>query len=219
MDKSIVSVDGGPRFRTLETIREFGLTKLRDSGEETVLRDRHRSWYEHLLRQAQAEWLSSWQEYWLARLNSEHANISAALQYCLTEPRLADEALRLAIRPWRFYWWSPGRVGEGRRWLDQAIAHATEHSANYAKAVLLDSQLTAVQGTSAPRDRCWKKAVASRNGWTTRRPRLAPNTLAAISPCGATATSQRLSSTSIERGQPRYGSQTSTNAWKASWHW
>jgi predicted ATPase/DNA-binding CsgD family transcriptional regulator len=146
VDKSIVIVDRGPRFRMLETIREFGLTKLRDSGREAVLRNRHRAWYERMLQQADAEWLSPWQEYWLARLNSEHANISAALQYCLSEPRLTDSALNLAIRPWRFYWWAPGRVGEGRLWLDQAIAHATEGNAAYAKAVLLDAQLTAVQG-------------------------------------------------------------------------
>lgn len=146
VDKSIVTLGQGARFHMLETIREFGLTKLRDSAAQGLLRDRHRAWYERLLQRAEAEWLSPWQEYWLTRLNSEHANISAALQYCLTEPHLADSALRLAIRPWRFYWWSPGRVGEGRRWLDQAIAHATQRNADYARAVLLDSQLAAAQG-------------------------------------------------------------------------
>lgn len=146
VDKSIVIAERGCRFRMLEALREFGLTKLRDSGEEQRVREQHQSWYERMLRRAENEWISPWQEYWLARLEAEHANIRSALLYCLTDPRLADSALRMAVFPARFYWWSPWRFSEGRYWLAQAIAHATEDSIPYARAVLHASDLAVVHG-------------------------------------------------------------------------
>jgi predicted ATPase/DNA-binding CsgD family transcriptional regulator len=149
VDKSVLMTDkhgSELRYWLLDTLREFGLMKLRDRGEETLLRRRHRDFYEQLLLQAEREWISPLQEYWLARLDLVHANIRSALRFCLTEPGEAESALRMAVSPWRFYWWSPGRFSEGRRWLDRALAQAREPSVYRARALLLDSQLAVVQG-------------------------------------------------------------------------
>ncbi|WP_211763369.1 ATP-binding protein [Kutzneria sp. CA-103260] len=149
VDKSVLVTDkhgSDLRYRLLDTLMEFGLTKLRDRGEEIRLRRRHRDYYEQLLLQAEREWLSPLQEYWLAQLDLVHANIRSALRFCLTEPGEAESALRMAVSPWRFYWWSPGRFSEGRRWLDRALAQAREPSVYRARALLLDSQLAVVQG-------------------------------------------------------------------------
>jgi predicted ATPase/class 3 adenylate cyclase len=46
-DKSLVRLEGSdeePRFALLETIREYALEKLRESGEESERRDRHLAW-------------------------------------------------------------------------------------------------------------------------------------------------------------------------------
>jgi non-specific serine/threonine protein kinase len=45
-------------YRLPETLREFGYERLRESGEDGVLRRRHRDWHEQLARQAGAGWLS-----------------------------------------------------------------------------------------------------------------------------------------------------------------
>ena len=38
-----------PRFTMLETLREYGLNRLVESGEETATRGRHAAWYRDLL--------------------------------------------------------------------------------------------------------------------------------------------------------------------------
>ncbi|EWM13657.1 protein kinase/ transcriptional regulator, LuxR family [Kutzneria sp. 744] len=149
VDKSVLVTDKnewGPRYRLLSTLMVFGQTKLRDPGERTRLRQRHRDWFEELLLQAEREWMSPLQEYWLARLDVVHPNIRSALRFCLTEPGEAESALRMAVCLWRFYWSSPGRFSEGRRWLNQALAQATEPNVHRARALLVDSQLAVVQG-------------------------------------------------------------------------
>jgi non-specific serine/threonine protein kinase len=149
VDKSVLVTDkqrSDVRYRLLDTLREFGLQQLRDDDEQTRLRRRHRDWYEELLLRAEREWISPRQEYWLARLEREHPNIRSALQFCLTEHEEAESGLRMAVCPWRFYWWSPGRFSEGRRWLDQALARGAKPSIHRAWALLLNSQLAVVQG-------------------------------------------------------------------------
>ncbi len=74
------------RYRLLETMREFGQDKLRETGQYPALRERHMRWYEQLVRQAEADWVSPRQVAWFGRLDREHANVQVALDYCLTEP-------------------------------------------------------------------------------------------------------------------------------------
>ena len=44
VDRNLVTVDEGPRFRVLETVRHYALDKLRASGEEATVRARHLVW-------------------------------------------------------------------------------------------------------------------------------------------------------------------------------
>ena len=54
VDKSLLrqeeGVEGEPRFRMLETVREFGLERLEASGEEPATRDRHAGFFLDLAR-------------------------------------------------------------------------------------------------------------------------------------------------------------------------
>src|SRR6516164_504795 len=59
--KSILAVEHGEgvaRYRLPETLREYGQERLRESGEDTALRRRHRDWHEQLARRADTGWLS-----------------------------------------------------------------------------------------------------------------------------------------------------------------
>jgi len=149
VDKSMLSrteLDGLSRCRLLDTLRDYGQDKLRETGEYAQWRRRHRDWYEKLARQADEEWISARQPYFYARLGREHANIQLALDFCLTEPGEATAAVRILVSVWRFYWWGYGWISEGRHWLGQALALATEPSPVRAVALLLDSTLAIAQG-------------------------------------------------------------------------
>jgi len=149
VDKSIVvrdDQDEAPRYRMLEALRDYGREKLVESGEYELLRGRHRDWYQQMVQVAQADWVSDRQVFWYSRLRRAHANLRAALDYCLTQPGQADNALHIAVSlPW-VYWWGRRLFAEGRRWLDLALAQAVSPSTTRAHALLLDSRLAFAQG-------------------------------------------------------------------------
>ncbi|WP_330256934.1 protein kinase [Nocardia sp. NBC_00565] len=132
VDKSIVIRDesnGVVRFRMLETVRDYGRQKLRESGEEQLVRRRHRDWYQQLALAAEAGWISDRQPYWTARLEREQPNLRDALEYCLAED--TDEAAEAGLRTASAlspFWNFRGLHGEGRRWIDRTLAHPQAHS-------------------------------------------------------------------------------------------
>ncbi|MEV6334047.1 protein kinase [Nocardia vinacea] len=112
------------RFRMLETMRDYGRQRLREFGEDTELRRRHRDWYQQLALDAQAGWISDRQSYWIARLERELPNLRDALESCLSEDtdEAAEAGLRTAAALHEF-WVLRGMYGEGRTWLDRVLAH------------------------------------------------------------------------------------------------
>jgi predicted ATPase/DNA-binding CsgD family transcriptional regulator len=103
---------GTARYRLLDTIREFGLTKLRGRGNERVLRLRHRRWYAALA--ARQEAFGTGRAEWIAVLDADHENLRAALEFCLSEPGQAAAGAEIAGDLWR-YWETHGHLTEGRR--------------------------------------------------------------------------------------------------------
>ncbi|HUG16816.1 MAG TPA: hypothetical protein VMM78_17550, partial [Thermomicrobiales bacterium] len=123
----LVHPDGEVRFGMLETIREFGMERLADSGEEATIRDRHAAWVVRLAEQAESHLEGSDQAAWLKRMEREVDNIRAALAW-LREQGNAEPALRL-VSVLRLTWASRGRLQEG---YEQAVAVADlPHSAFY----------------------------------------------------------------------------------------
>jgi predicted ATPase/DNA-binding CsgD family transcriptional regulator len=109
-----------PRFVMLETIREYGLACLDESLETASITAAHAGYYLALAEAAEPHLLSAEQGRWLKRLEQDHENLRAALDWSLErQDRLS--ALRLAAALWRF-WWMRGYLSEGHRWLEQALA-------------------------------------------------------------------------------------------------
>jgi predicted ATPase/transcriptional regulator with XRE-family HTH domain len=113
--------DGGPRYRMLETIREYALERLTAAGEDADARSRHLASFARLAITAapKLEWGAE-QLVWLRRLERERDNLHAALAWAAAGADLAA-GQRLAAALWRF-WWQRGLMAQGRRWLDWALS-------------------------------------------------------------------------------------------------
>jgi predicted ATPase/class 3 adenylate cyclase len=100
-----------PRFRMLQTIREFGLERLTANGELAVVRDRHLQAIADLAEAAERQLIGADTKQWLDRLELEHDNVRAALRWAL-ESGQAEIGMLTAGRLWRF-WHQRGHLGEG----------------------------------------------------------------------------------------------------------
>ncbi|MEV0946699.1 LuxR C-terminal-related transcriptional regulator [Rhodococcus sp. NPDC049939] len=149
IDKSIlIREESGTtvRYRLLETVRQYGRERLLETGEIVELRRQHRDWYEKLVVQAEAEWISPLQVMWIKRLDAEKLNVRAALHLCLTEADEVESGLRIAAALYP-YWRSRGMLREGRRWLDQLLArHGGDPSRERIEALYVDSVLAGMHG-------------------------------------------------------------------------
>ena len=118
----MVRVEDEPRYRMLDTIREYAAGELVNGGEQDEMRRRHSRYFVHLGERAELGLQDKEQGRWYVLLERDHENIRAALA-CLLEYGDAESALQLAGAVWR-YWQRHGDIREGRRWLDEALAAA-----------------------------------------------------------------------------------------------
>ncbi|MFI9550648.1 BTAD domain-containing putative transcriptional regulator [Nonomuraea endophytica] len=82
-----------PRYRMLETIREYG---LRRQEQPDAVRDRHARFFLHLAETADPYLRTAGQLPWLARLGAERDNLAAAIRWA-AESGDADLAVRLGV--------------------------------------------------------------------------------------------------------------------------
>ncbi len=112
--------DGEPRFRLLETIREYGLERLAASGEEEATRRAHAAHYLTLAHAAKPRLFGPEQVRWLEALEREHDNLRVALAGA-RERGDTIQGARLAGALWRF-WYIRCHLAEGRGWLQEVVA-------------------------------------------------------------------------------------------------
>ncbi|GAB3036794.1 protein kinase domain-containing protein [Mycobacterium bourgelatii] len=125
IDKSIVMQsehDGVRRYRLLEAIRDYGRARIESVAEQQQLSRTHLQWCRSLLAQAWTEWFSDRQVHWLRRVEQEMPNVREALQFALQDA--PDIALEMAAGLRRISIAQVGLLGEGRHWLDLALAAA-----------------------------------------------------------------------------------------------
>ncbi|HYN89336.1 MAG TPA: BTAD domain-containing putative transcriptional regulator, partial [Ardenticatenaceae bacterium] len=158
VDKSLLrreeSSDGEPRFGMLETIREFALERLGDRGaaEVEALRWEHARYYLGLAEVAEPEidhLTGADPGAWLARLEVEHDNLRAALDWSLVGG--GEDSAQLGLRlagALRRFWIFRGFVREGRERLVALLAHqgAFARSTARAKALRAAGELAFLQG-------------------------------------------------------------------------
>ena len=121
LDKSLLrkrDAADEPRYWMLETIREYAVERLEESGEEDELRRRHAEWFVALAEEAEPH-LTGSPKAWLDRLEDENDNIRTALDF-LEASGSGESMQRLCGAIWRF-WLIRGHIAEGRRRLEAAL--------------------------------------------------------------------------------------------------
>src|SRR5215472_2172960 len=145
------------RYRMLDTVREYGLRQLRESGQEQALRRRHRDWYAGLA--ARPEALGARQVQWVDHLDADHENVRAALEFCQAEPGEAGAGLAMACELW-LYWEARGHLTEGRRFVE-ALAGRAGPGRLRARGMWVAGYLALVQGDAGVARRWLEEALAA----------------------------------------------------------
>ena len=138
-DKSLVVIEkmeDETRFYFLETIREFGREKLAQSDEQIEMKNRHLSYFAGFAEEAEIQIYDSGQSSWTARVEQEHANIRAALDWGLREKSSINDGLRLVAAVSRF-WIRRSYFREGFEWLNAYLRRAVAPSDELIRAKIL----------------------------------------------------------------------------------
>ncbi len=158
VDKSLViaeapsetgeTAEGG--FRLLESIRDYAWERLVETGEAEEAQSRHLAWCLALIERAKPAFFQGPEPVeWLDRLDNEHENLRAALQWATADEANGEAGLALAAGLWRF-WEIRGYIYEGRTWLEKALeltsGELTELRANALTGAAI---LAALQGDKA----------------------------------------------------------------------
>ncbi|HEU0116092.1 MAG TPA: tetratricopeptide repeat protein, partial [Thermomicrobiales bacterium] len=107
------------RYRMLETLRVYGRERLAAAGEEAAARAAHGVWFGQLAKEAALALASP--DGWpcAERLDADHDNLRAAIDWALDAGEDAT-ALKIAA-DLTHYWELRGEFTEGRRWLQRAL--------------------------------------------------------------------------------------------------
>jgi predicted ATPase/DNA-binding SARP family transcriptional activator len=148
VDKSLVVAEAQEvvRYRMLEPIRQYARERFEESEEVEAVKRRHAEFYLVLAEEAEPGVEGPQQAAWLERLEAEHDNLRTALSWSLERSEEAELGLRVGEALGQF-WYSRGYFGEGRRWLEEALAKASPAStAARANALRRLSFLAFMQG-------------------------------------------------------------------------
>lgn len=114
-------VDGEQRFSLLETLREFALEQLQMHGEAEAVRQCHYAFYLQYFRTVDEQLRGPSTAAWFARLQRDHDNLRAAIQWTLDQARYEDTAWLVIATGW--YCRLRGHWYEELGWIQAALPH------------------------------------------------------------------------------------------------
>ncbi|MDP8923862.1 MAG: tetratricopeptide repeat protein [Chloroflexota bacterium] len=177
VDKSLVhevdGPDGEPRFTMLETVREFATERLESSGEASFIRRQHAEHYLQLAELSRSRLRGLEAVSWLKRLDAEHDNLRAALDWGETQSDLPDEAetsvgvvsgIELATRiaqALAWYWTFRSQLRQARERVDRLLARAREGTPARARALLVAQTLALYLGDIVEARRLGEESLAT----------------------------------------------------------
>jgi predicted ATPase/class 3 adenylate cyclase len=170
VDKSLINVDRGggePRYRMIETTRDFAWRKLAEAGE-TAFADAMARVLRRRLEALDAEWSHAPTEAWLAEVAPDLDNLRFALQWCFDEPArwaLGCALLAASLRLWE----ETSLFEERRRWASTALSRLPEDADDRLAARLWMASLSQVahgdRGNHEPARRAAVLFAAADDQW------------------------------------------------------
>jgi predicted ATPase/DNA-binding SARP family transcriptional activator len=133
VDRSMITMiagDGVARYRMLETVRQYGMERLRDVDEAERVEERHARYFLRVIESAAPLLYGGEREAGLlARLGADDDNLRAASAWTVRIAGRGEMALRFAASLF-WYWYGstmgfgPGHFREGRRFIRDALSKA-----------------------------------------------------------------------------------------------
>ena len=148
--QSVVGVqppdEGTPRYRMLETIREFALERLEAAGEAPQARRRHAEFFRALAERDEPMLLGTTrQRTSMAQLECAHDNMRAALAWCVSpDGELAAGIALAGALGW--FWLVSGRLQEAQSWYTQLLARRGDGDDSLAWGKVLHGSALALWG-------------------------------------------------------------------------
>jgi len=125
VEKSLVTADverDDARYGMLETVRQYAWNRLQESGGAASVQRKHRDWYLQLVERVEPELRGQRGE--PERLETEHSNLRAALEWCKKEDGVEAELRLAGALPW--FWYQRGHWTEGRTRLEDALTRGDD---------------------------------------------------------------------------------------------
>lgn len=127
VEKSLVTAlesigpEAPTRYRMLETVRQYAVDRLVESGSAEAWRMRHQKYFLEIAEEAERHLMGPESGAWLSRLDTEHDNLIAALEWAgRGEGNPPDADLRLCAALW-LYWDMRGFLRESARRCSAAL--------------------------------------------------------------------------------------------------
>jgi len=164
MEKSMVSVDRWkgiePRYRFLETIRQYAREKLIESDEVDQMRERHLEYFLQLAELAYPKLEGPEQTLWLNRLEADQDNFRSALEWSTCSEDGGRLIFRIAA-PLAKFWNFRGFTTEGRKRLKMMIECPGADLPSLERGEVLDWAATMAyyQGDYVESRSLWKECL------------------------------------------------------------
>jgi predicted ATPase/DNA-binding CsgD family transcriptional regulator len=133
---------GKVRYRLLETVRQYGLERLAEAGEEETVRTRHRDHFLALAEEAGPQLETGRQSEFLELLDPEAANLAAAIDHAVG----AESRLALRFCATLYKWWAArGRYAEAELAYSRSLEAAGDDEPALTALALRGRTYVAVQ--------------------------------------------------------------------------
>jgi predicted ATPase/class 3 adenylate cyclase len=162
-DKSLMVADerdGRTRYRLLETVAQYSRDRLIESGEGETWRDRHLAHFLDFAEEAAPHLRGADPQVWMERLESEHDNLRAALEWSGTSER-AEGLLRFCDALW-WFWCTRGYLSEAREQLERSLSAPGAEARTSLRIRVLNASgyVGELQGDPARSQECFEESLA-----------------------------------------------------------
>ncbi|GAC1348383.1 MAG: hypothetical protein NVSMB27_16010 [Ktedonobacteraceae bacterium] len=151
------------RVLMLETIREYGLECLDESGEAEITRRAHAAYYLELAEETWPKLFSAKQESEFDRLERELENLRASLHWLVEQAEAGSDDAAMALRlGWALFqfWEIRGHLSGWYDWLERALARSEGASAHVrARGFYVAGLLSFLQGDYAEAEALFEKSL------------------------------------------------------------